>query len=55
MRVLIGVALGSYVASNISGFSMLLLLTILTSIVFVTLITAFGTRYFSTFFHIYTL
>ncbi len=46
MRVLIGVALGSSVATNISGFSVELLITILTAIVFVTLITVFGTQYF---------
>jgi membrane AbrB-like protein len=46
MRVLIGVALGASVASNIADSSSLLFIVILIAIVFVTLITAFGTQYF---------
>lgn len=46
MRVLIGVALGASVAANFSTFSSLLLITVLVAIVFVTLVTAFGTQYF---------
>ncbi|MGH1440532.1 MAG: AbrB family transcriptional regulator [Cellvibrionaceae bacterium] len=47
MRVLIGVVLGAAVASNLKSFSGLLLNTILIAIVFVILVTAFGTQYFS--------
>jgi len=46
MRVLIGIALGASLTSNISDFSSLLLITILIATVFVTLITVFGTQYF---------